>query len=156
MDWQGTATMVTSILAAAGALYAVFRKTQREDTREDREETREDDETALAQMQRVARQREKAHSEDIARIERRHSEDVTRLEASITLKDNAVATLTQRERDCQILQAESKVEIAHNKEEIGELKAELAELKAELRRRGGISPAGPEMRTPKPGDSKQG
>lgn len=142
-DWDlpGIAALITSLAVNVGlAIYLGVKKQLREDKTSDRELDRTDEATAVGQLQKLLRDRDRLFREDMLSIKSRHAEDIARLERRLSERDSDINKLAERERDCQITQAKQSVELAHANQRVAELEAELEQLKSELRQRGEISP----------------
>ncbi|MBA4191328.1 MAG: hypothetical protein C0467_25380 [Planctomycetaceae bacterium] len=121
MNWDGVAGLVGGIIGAVGVLYGTLKRERREDVHADTkaardaaEIDREDDATALDQWRTYAKDRERQHNGDIARLEKKISDQQVE-----------ITDMIRRERDCLIAHAEARTELAHLRREVEAIRADV-------------------------------
>lgn len=105
MDWPGITALVVAVLGTLWGLYEKLKK-----------QRAADDGTTIGQWRAYAKERERQHKDDIARLER-----------EIQASRDRIDRLTEQERKCALQAARQEEEIRQLRDELAELKAELAE-----------------------------
>lgn len=114
MNWEA---LVASVLAVLGGVWALYEKY--------RKRVAADDTSAIGQWRTYAKEREKQHRDDIARLER-----------EIAASRSQIDRLVNEERRCALVAARQEQQIKQQEQEIKELRDELADLKRELAEQG--------------------